>query len=131
MPERIKALKSESQKRNREAANVRNRRYAESHRDELRIKNALYGKAHPEKGAAKTMKYLTSKRKQMPTWADNSSIERIYKQAAWQRMVGIDVHVDHIVPLQGKNACGLHVHHNLQIISANANRRKSNSLRGI
>lgn len=59
-----------------------------------------------------------------PAWANKEEIEKIYEEAARLRGLGQDVEVDHIIPLNGKNICGLHIETNLQIITAAENRLK-------
>lgn len=73
---------------------------------------------------AATAKRLSAKYAQTPPWADLAKIADIYELAAALRAEGMDVVVDHIVPLQGKTASGLHTHHNLQIIERRENSRK-------
>tara|TARA_R110000868_G_scaffold5466_13_gene32930 strand:- start:689 stop:883 length:195 start_codon:yes stop_codon:yes gene_type:complete len=48
-------------------------------------------------------------------------IEELYKKAN-----KLNLEVDHIVPLQGDNVCGLHVPCNLQLLSKKDNASKGN-----
>jgi hypothetical protein len=59
-------------------------------------------------------------RQATPKWADLKVIEDFYKN----RPEGF--HVDHIIPLKGKNICGLHVIENLQYLSEEDNLKKHN-----
>lgn len=65
-----------------------------------------------------------------PPWLTGSQkahINRTYKLAQMmQEVTGDTYHVDHIVPLQGKNVCGLHVPWNLQALRADLNLKKGN-----
>ena len=66
------------------------------------------------------------KRHATPHWLtskDHSEIESFYMRA--KKMIEYS-EVDHIVPLQGNNVCGLHVPWNLQILSRRANLSKGN-----
>lgn len=62
-----------------------------------------------------------------PSWADHEQISRIYKlRKKVSDKTGVIHHVDHIIPLQGKNVCGLHVENNLAIVPAKMNLEKGN-----
>lgn len=64
-----------------------------------------------------------------PKWYDQSHHEkilRIYKEAERQRKLGLDVHVDHIIPVCSDEVCGLNVPWNYKIIPSKVNIKKSN-----
>lgn len=63
-----------------------------------------------------------------PKWVDREAVMAVYHAAKLRRLAGENVHVDHVVPLDGKTVSGLHVPWNLQIIPATENIRKGNRM---
>jgi hypothetical protein len=72
-------------------------------------------------------KRRAAKLRRTPGWADMDAIKAIYQRArALTVRTGVEHHVDHDLPLQGRLVSGLHVHQNLQIITGRENSRKRN-----
>jgi hypothetical protein len=91
-------------------------------RDRLDVYCKTYYKNNRAKFVARCAKRRAAKAHATPEWADLKAIAKVYRVAAAK-----PGHVvDHIVPLRGRNVCGLHVEWNLQVITAKANRQKFN-----
>jgi 5-methylcytosine-specific restriction endonuclease McrA len=73
-------------------------------------------------------------RQATPTWLTTRQLQEIrnfYERAASLTKVTCIPHeVDHIVPLQARTVCGLNVPWNLQVLTAEENRRKRDGLPG-
>ena len=67
-----------------------------------------------------------------PKWLtedDLDVIKWLYEMAEYRsKTTNVKHHVDHIIPLQGEEVCGLHAWWNLQVIPAVDNMSKSNKL---
>ncbi len=121
---------------NRDKTRSAVRRYNEKHKDRVLAKCALYRATSPQykittknnndkrtkSGYKKawTATHRANKIKATPKWANLEKIKHIYKGCpkGW--------HVDHVIPLRGRNVCGLHVETNLQYLPAHDNMSKSN-----
>lgn len=64
--------------------------------------------------------YRARKMNQCPSWADLEKIKEIYLNCPK------GYHVDHIIPLKGTKASGLHIETNLQYLPAKENLKKRN-----
>ena len=83
-----------------------------------------------QKNSLKAAKRRTKILVQTPPWLTKEQREEIINlyqaAAALTKHTGTQHEVDHIVPLRGKNVSGLHVPWNLQILTEQENRQKSN-----
>lgn len=77
-----------------------------------------------------TNKRYTARKQRLPKWITEENklqIKAMYMLASsLTKATGIEWHVDHIIPLQGKTVSGLHVPENLQVIEGSLNNRKRN-----
>jgi 5-methylcytosine-specific restriction endonuclease McrA len=77
-------------------------------------------------------KRRAKKLKATPLWLTKDQHEEIasfyFKSCYLSSLTGIKHEVDHVIPLQGKTVCGLHVPWNLQVITKKQNQSKGASL---
>jgi hypothetical protein len=130
----VKDTPEEKERRRQKAAHERaaNRELCNERTRAWRAKNpnwnSDYRRANLGRYAAHAMKRYATQKQQTPPWFDERRAEIVYEVAAqMSRELGIDMQVDHVVPLQGELVSGLHVHINLQILTARANQQKNNS----
>jgi len=110
---------------NKEQVRGHARKYKRDHAEKVRIAKAKYVADNPAKSRAQAARRRARLRNATPPWVDHDAIDKIYEEAVrLTELTGIPHEVDHIIPLAGKNCCGLHVHNNLQILTMSQNRKK-------
>jgi hypothetical protein len=101
------------------------------HKDKL----SAYLSTHKSKEDNKSRRFYTASRNarlknRIPKWTTDkemAQIEAIYKLAdLLSKTRKVIMHVDHIVPLNGKAVSGLHTPYNLRVITAKENIKKNN-----
>lgn len=115
---------------NREKRNKANRIWRKNNLERKQKTNRAWCKNNKNKTREYRQNSRTAKLNARPVWLtkkQRSKIKQFYTKAS--KMEG-DYHVDHIIPLQGKNVCGLHVPWNLQVIPAKKNISKGNKFSG-
>jgi hypothetical protein len=89
-------------------------------------------KDNPEKAAEHAVTRRARKLKATPSWLNKDDRKKIAEicnlRDQLELETGLKHHVDHIVPLQGEDVCGLHVPWNLRVITAEENCSKKNKL---
>lgn len=141
--DKLNAKTAAYRKRNPEKATIQSAKWAAANPERTKAKYLKYRHANLElcrqrdrgyrlrnldKDAAKSAKRHASQRNATPKWLsenDRIDILSFYTLSAKRTAeTGIRHQVDHIVPLQGKTVCGLHVPWNMQVLPAKDNLAK-------
>lgn len=97
----------------------------EKEKESSKIRSKLWRENNPALRNALAKNYKEAKSRRMPKWLAQDHLIAIkckYSVASMLNIYGVERwHVDHIVPLRGKDVCGLHVPWNLQVIPAKVN----------
>ena len=125
----------------------RSKSYYSRNKDKVRASNIKWNKANPiaykamkkraqlvqiasGNNAAKVARRRAIQLEATPAWLteeQKADITAMYKLAKkFEKLCNVRYHVDHIVPLAGKDVRGLHVPWNLQILPASINIAKGN-----
>ena len=114
--------------KNRKSIRRRQAEYYEKNKEVIREQQRLYYRSDPSRFAMYSRTRRGVQEKATPSWLtleQRKYIRSLYRFA--RNVSGVNkYHVDHIVPLQEENICGLHVPWNLQVIPAKDNRSKGN-----
>jgi hypothetical protein len=103
------------------------KQYKQKAIEQRRAYNRKWIKENKDKAKIACAKRKASKLKAIPPWVNHEKIKQIYTEASVKtEKTKIKYEIDHIYPLQSQWLCGLHVHTNLQILTATENKSKHN-----
>ena len=121
---------------NREKMLAEAKHYYQKHREKRIQASVAWAKLNRGKANANKKAYKISKIQACPQWVRSDDdlmwmMQEAYGLAAMRtQMFNFSWHVDHAVPLRGKDVSGLHVPWNLQVIPGRENCSKSNHFEG-
>lgn len=140
----LKAKKHEYYERNKERLKAKSKEYSKNNKEEIAKKKKIYADGRKEIKAAYDKEYRKNNKHKLskhsiqrnykryqatPPWYTDEKIKinRLYsKRDELSKLWDIQLHVDHIVPIQGENVCGLHCWDNLQLLESSLNLVKGN-----
>jgi hypothetical protein len=130
-----RAKKYSATERGKLAAKQRAKRWRENggkRKPQKRVNRKKYNWRlnNPERAAELDAFRRSAKKNATPPWLSEEDrmqiLELYYVCRMFKIYTGQDYHVDHIVPLQNKMVCGLHIPSNLRVISSFDNHSKHN-----
>jgi len=106
------------------------KKWREDNHERVTLTTSEWRKDNPYRVRSYSAKYRAAKLQASPPWLTSEQeleMQRMYESCKYVEDPSGEVwEVDHIVPLQGENVCGLHVPWNLQLLPRSLNRSKAN-----
>ena len=137
--EKVKAAIKKWNSENKDKLNEASKNWYNRNKDsqEFKDKNSKktreWSAKNPDKVIEQSARKRATKLQRMPSWLtddDKWIISEFYRLAKDRtKFHGFEWHVDHIIPLRGKNVSGLHVPSNLQVVEKQINLTKSNKFK--
>ena len=128
----LKLTKAIWKKENKEKVKCINKNYCKKNKEKVVQSKKNYYLNNKGKFNGYNSTRRATKLNATPSWLTNEhkkEITEMYRSCLEiSKQTGAQHHVDHIVPLKGKEVCGLHVPWNLQILTATENLSKNNRL---
>ena len=124
--ELITFKKKEYRKSNKEKIAMQRKRLYDTNKEIMVARSVKWQKDNAARVNAKNAFRKARKLIATPSWASQQAINGMYELAAIFNRTGINLHVDHMVPLQSELVCGLHCEANLQLLLASDNTSKGN-----
>lgn len=122
-PEKARQQVRDSRERHIEQRRADGRASYRKNPEAAKARARAWGRAHPEYLRHQLARRRAAMMQAMPGWLTDQHLAEIRDIYATTPDC---CEVDHIVPLRGKNVCGLHVPWNLQHLEKAANRSKGN-----
>jgi len=120
-PEKVSQVKKDWYALNKKDVYNKNNSYRKLNPDKSYEYQKKYREANRGKRTAWLAKYRSTKLQATPPWFEKDLVETVYiKAKEW------GFAVDHVIPLQGENVCGLHCWENLQLLDPMLNSSKGN-----
>lgn len=124
----LKKKNKDYYEKNKDSLSLYYKKRYEDNKEAINTRNRAWKKENPDKVASIKAKRRANRLNATPEWFEKELVDLVYKRCkTLNEMWGTSFQVDHFIPLQGEDVCGLHCWENLQLLDLSLNCSKHNT----